>query len=461
VAWLRARNIASPWITAAVWVSADAFVARWPFGGFSWGEVGYAFHNIALGRALASDGGVELVTFFAVALNGFLADAVVHSWNRRRTGPPAWLRAGAGLIVVAVVPTVALGVRSAPKPAGPLRVAILQGNDKNRDLTNAEIDERYLPNSHFRLAATVTDPVDLVIFPESSMDADPRTDPYLRDHLVEVARRTHAWVLANAVADAPATKTRPAGARALNLDVLFAPDGSVVGTYAKRHLVPFGEYVPFRGELEGRIGALKQIPRDFEPGHSPGLFEIANHKVATIICFESAFGYQVRPLVRAGAQVIVVSTNNRSYERSANSAQHVAIGQMRAAETGRPLVQAAISGISAIIDANGVVHSRTALFRRTVLEATVTATTGETPYVRYGEWVIWAGAIASAAAAALALRRGRRARFIDSLPHTDDQPFPVGSRTAGYEELAPYRPAPERNLTYDTASETPTSGENA
>ena len=84
-----------------------------------------------------------------------------------------------------------------------------------------------------------------------------------------------------------------------------------------------------------------------------------------MICFESAFGYQVRPLVRDGAEVIVVSTNNRSYRRSANSAQHVAIGQMRAAETGRPVVQAAISGISALIDASGEVQAETELFERT------------------------------------------------------------------------------------------------
>ena len=90
-----------------------------------------------------------------------------------------------------------------------------------------------------------------------------------------------------------------------------------------------------------------------------------------------------------GAQVIVVSTNNRSYQRSANSAQHVAIGQMRAAETGRPVVQAAISGISAIIDANGVVHDHTELFERTVLEATVEATRGKTPYVRTASGSIW------------------------------------------------------------------------
>jgi len=259
------------------------------------------------------------------------------------------------------------------------------------------------------------------------MDADPRTDPYLRRRLEAVARRTHAWVLANAVADAPARGRKPAGTKALNLNVLLRPDGTVEGTYAKRHLVPFGEYVPFRSALEGWVHALDRVPRDFKPGDRPGIFDIAGHKVATIICFESAFGYQVRPLVRDGAEVIVVSTNNRSYRRSANSAQHVAIGQIRAAETGRPVVQAAISGISAIIDANGVVHQRTALFDRRVLEATVTATTGETPYVRYGEWVIWSSGLLLAGVVVFAIRRDLpwpreregRAGFVDSPAPSD------------------------------------------
>jgi apolipoprotein N-acyltransferase len=423
--WLRGRGVANPFLTAAVWVLAEATVARFPLGGFSWGEVGYAFHNIAAGRALASDGGVALVTFFAVALNGFLADVVVDGWRARRGARVArvdWLRVAAGLVIVLVVPALAVVVRAEPRPVGPLRVAVLQGNDKNRELTQSEIDDRYLPNSHFALARTVQPPVDLVIFPESSMDADPRTDAYLGDRLAATARRLHSWVLANAVADAPAGGGHPAGYRALNLNVLYGPDGTVEGTYAKRHLVPFGEYIPLRSLLEPRISVLKRIPRDFEVGHTRGLFEVAGHEVATVICFESAFGYQVRPLVHAGAQAIIVSTNNRSYERSANSAQHVAIGQMRAAETGRPVVQAAISGISAIIDADGVVHQHTELFQRTVLEATIEATAGETPYVRYGEWVIWMSALGVLGAALVAVRRGRRSRFLDSSPSTD----PVG-----------------------------------
>jgi apolipoprotein N-acyltransferase len=430
VGWLDRRHVASPFVVAAVWVLAEAAVARFPFQGFSWGEVGYAFHNIAAGRALASDGGVPLVGFFAIALNGFVTDAFCAFRARRTTDRRHWAWLGTGLATVVLLPLLATAARSEPHPAGPLRVAIVQGNDKNRDLTDAELRDRYLPRNHFALAEGIHDPVDLVVFPESSMDADPRTDPYLRDNLTAVARRNHAWVLANAVADAPASRGHPAGTKALNLNVLYRPDGTVEGTYAKRHLVPFGEYIPFRGLLEGRINAIKQVPRDFEPGHTPGLFDVDGHRIATVICFESAFGYQVRPLVRDGAQVIVVSTNNRSYRRSANSAQHLAIGQMRAAETGRPVVQAAISGISAVIDADGNVLARTGLFQRTLLEATVMATSGETPYVRYGEWAILLSVIILVGAVIVAVRRRPRARSLESPRAVADETISADDRVA-------------------------------
>lgn len=443
IAWLRVHRITNPWITAAVWVFADAIMSRWPFGGFSWGEVGYSFHALAPARAVASVGGVTLLTFLAVALNALVADLVAP-----RGGAGAYIRAQVGVGVVALIVVVATVTRAEPPVVGQLHVALVQGNTQNRDLTDAEMRAEYLPESHFALARQITDPVDLIVFPESSMNAltsndtsaDPRTDPYVHSNLVRIARQHHAWVLANATVDAP-----PDGHLAANLDVLFDPEGTVQGTYAKRHLVPFGESVPFRESLQHVVKALDQVPRDFQPGHTPGLFTIAGVRIATLICFESAFAYQVRPLVRDGAHVIVVSTNNRSYRRSANSDQHMAISQMRAAETGRPVVQAAISGISAVIDADGVVHDRTKLFEPTVVQATVDATSGETPYVRYGEWAtlmsIGLVAIAAAIAAARTVRT-RRTTSVDSGPELD--PAPTESQNAGI-EVAPM--ADEREST--------------
>jgi apolipoprotein N-acyltransferase len=436
-AWLRSRGLASPWLTAAVWVSAEGLLARWPFGGFSWGEVGYAFHDVAPARAVASVGGVALVSFLAVALNALLADFVGE-----RDTPRRYLWTDIGIALVALVVVTSTVTRTEPPVVGPLRVALVQGNDKNRELTNAELDGRYLPASHFDLARQITDPVDLIVFPESSMDADPRTDPYIRSNLERIARLHNAWVLANATVDAP-----PNGAKVLNLNVLFGPDGEIVGTYSKRHLVPFGESVPFRSTLQHLVSELKQVPRDYEPGRTRGIFEVAGVRVGTLICFESAFGYQVRPLVRDGAQVLVVSTNNRSYRRSANSEQHVAIGQMRAAETGRPVVQAAISGITAVIDADGVVRARTELFDRTVLQTTVEATGGETPYVRYGEWATLLSVLLLGAAAMIASSRAvrqRRAASLESRDKPTPEAAPSGETTA---EPAVTVPADEREST--------------
>jgi apolipoprotein N-acyltransferase len=405
VGWFARRGMRSPWLTAAVWVLAEAAVARFPLEGFSWGEVGYALHDVAIARDLASIGGVLLVSFLVVAWNGLLADLVIPPQ------PALALRAASGLLVIVMGTGAVVVARPQPIPAGTLRVAILQGNDKNRDLTEAEEAARYLPRNHFELAEEVTDPVDLIILPESSLDEDPRTDDELERGLQKIATDHDAWVLANAVADAP-------DGRAINLNILYGPDGELQGTYAKRHLVPYGERVPFRDVLDDFIGALDRIPRDFAPGDETGRFDIAGLDVATVICFESAFGYEVRPLVRDGAEVIVVSTNNRSYRRSANSAQHLAIGQMRAAETGRPVVQAAISGISAYIDASGRIHGETELFERTRLQGDVTAMRGTTLYVRFGDWIVWASLATVVACIAIDLLRRRR-RSVDSLSHAE------------------------------------------
>ena len=118
----------------------------------------------------------------------------------------------------------------------------------------------------------------------------------------------------------------------------------------------------------------------------------------------------MRENAAAGAEAIIVTTNNRSYRRSANAAQHVALSQMSAAAIGRPVLHASISGITAVIDAEGVVHRTTKLFKNTVVSGVVTTTSGQTPYVRFGDWVEWGSGVAVLAALAVALGRGRKIR---------------------------------------------------
>ncbi|HKA92506.1 MAG TPA: apolipoprotein N-acyltransferase, partial [Acidimicrobiia bacterium] len=132
--------------------------------------------------------------------------------------------------------------------------------------------------------------------------------------------------------------------------------------------------------------------------------------------------------VARGAEVVVVSTNNRSYRRSGNSAQHIAQTQMRAAETGRPFVQASISGISAVVDGDGNVRNTTKLFRKTVVSDTVTTTRGETPYVRFGEWAVLASALLLLGAAVASRLRRPPATF-PKLPAAEREPVGSGRMT--------------------------------
>jgi apolipoprotein N-acyltransferase len=241
---------------------------------------------------------------------------------------------------------------------------------------------------------------DLIVFPESSLERDPTTNADVRDALVAVAREHDAVVLANARV--------PLRGGLTNANVAYKPDGSREGVYAKQHLVPFGEYVPWRDQLSF-IGELDQVPYDFEAGDRRVMFRAGGRPFGSVICFESAFAPIVRGYVRDGAELLVVSTNNRSYRRSGLAAQHVALSQMRAAETARPVLHASISGISGVVDPGGDVHDTSQLFVNKVTTGTVRTTTGETLYVRFGEWVVLVCGIAMIVAAAVTARRRRAA----------------------------------------------------
>ena len=408
----------SPWLIAAAWVVPEALRGRWPFGGLPWGDLGVALHDFQPARALASWGGVALVSFAIVVLNAYLVDVAVALSTRARR---SLVVAGAGIAVVAVVVAVADVARYQTHPSGKLRVATLQGNDQDRSLTTEEKASGFLTEHHFALADRLRGRYDLIVFPESSLDDfSPESNPRLRSRLVAVGQAHGADVLANAAVPAP-------DGREFNQNLLYEPNGRLAGTYSKEHLVPFGEYVPLRSLVDW-TGIVDRIPYDYTPGTERTIFRVKGHRLATVICFESAFGPLVRDFVHRGAEVVVVSTNNRSYRRSGNSEQHIAQTQMRAAETGRPFVQASISGISAVIDADGQVKDTTKLFQQAVVTDTVTTTTGETPYVRFGEWTVLASAVLLLGAA-IASRLRRPPTMFPKLPAAEREPVGSGRMT--------------------------------
>jgi apolipoprotein N-acyltransferase len=397
VALYASRGLRAPWLVAAVWVVVEALRATFPFGGLPWGQLGVGLHDLPWARALASAGGVPLVSFVVVACNALLVDLAVALRERRMR---AGLLAAAGVAALVAVTLVVDVTRFTPTPTGRVRYALLQGNDQNRRLTDDEIRSDFLLRRHLALAERLRGRYDLVVFPESSLERDPTTNRDVRNALIGVARTTDAVVLANA-----RVPTRSGGRE--NANLAYTPGGRLQGKYAKQHLVPFGEYIPWRDQLSF-INELEQIPYDYEPGDRRVMFRAGGRPFGSVICFESAFAPLVRDFVRDGAELLVVSTNNRSYRRSGLAAQHLALSQMRAAETGRPVLHASISGISGVIDSGGDVHDTSELFVNKVTTGTAETTTGETLYVRFGDWVVLACGLALIVLGVMAVRRRSR-----------------------------------------------------
>jgi apolipoprotein N-acyltransferase len=154
--------------------------------------------------------------------------------------------------------------------------------------------------------------------------------------------------------------------------------------YHKQHLVPFGEYLPLRWLLGGRLDALAVPDADFSAGDADQvLLQAAGVPVSSSICFEVVFGAEIIRALPEAALLVNVS-NDAWFGDSLAPHQHLEMARMRAKETGRPMLRATNTGISAIIDHTGRVTARSRQFEEAVVSGTVAPRQGATPYVRFG-----------------------------------------------------------------------------
>ncbi len=324
-------------------------------------------------------------------------------WGRVRQALPAG-RIGAAWLGGTML-VVTLATIEPPAPTGELDVLVAQPNEFETFVgTGTELDAAIARNAVDLTAASVTaeGTPDLTVWPESSIDRDPARSEVMADALARGGALTGGRLLAGAILDGPTPRTFR------NTVLSVAADGSVRDRYQKRRLVPFGEYVPYRDALDW-FPPLAQVPRDAVPGDGPQQVRVGDDlDVAVVICFETLFPGLLRSNLLAGqdpAGLVVAATNDASFGRGGEAAQHLAQSQLRALETGRWVVHGAVSGTSAFVDPDGRVHDRTRLFSATSIRRTVTTTTGRTPFLMTGDWL---APVTMAGLAALALVSWRR-----------------------------------------------------
>ena len=366
---------------ALAWVAAEWLRASVPFGGMPWGRVAFGVVDTTAAR-FGRIGGTALVALVVV----FGVAAVVNAVERRRA-----LRWPDLTALGAVGALVAIGFAIPTGPAGAVgtaQVAAIQGNVPG-DGMDAFAERRAVLDNHAtttrefadRVGAGVEPAPDFVIWPENSTDIDPFTDSSAYDEIDAAVRAIGVPVLVGAVVDGPDDQ------HVQNMGIVWDPESGPGAQYVKRHPVPFGEYIPFRGLLTRFIDRLGQIPRDFAQGTRPGVLDVAGVPIGDVICFEVAYDGLVRDVVSGGGQLLVVQTNNATYAGTGQLDQQFAISRYRAIETGRTVVAAATNGISGVVASDGTVVAEAAPRTQAVLNEPVTLADGVTWGTRLGFWV--------------------------------------------------------------------------
>jgi len=248
---------------------------------------------------------------------------------------------------------------------------------------------------------------DLVIWPENSTDLDPRLYPAVYATISSAVDAIHRPVLVGEVLQNPQR----------NVGQLWTPGRGPGPLYVKRQLVPFGEYIPFRGLLSHITSLVALQPRDFTAGHRAVVFRIGKIKLGDVICYEAGFDPLVSSEVRAGANLLAVQTNDATFEvdgQRGESLQQLAMARIRAVESDRAVVVTSTTGVSAVIAPNGTLLAHTSTWRQAVLDEKVPLVSRLTLADRIGQWpefLITALTIAAFGwAVAGALRRRRAAR---------------------------------------------------
>ena len=357
------------------------------FSGFPWLSLGYGQIDSPLG-AFATLGGVFLVSWAVALLAGCIA-ALVRGTAAARI---------AGLVLAAGAVTAAFLLEDVEwsQPGEPIEVALVQGAIPQ--------DQKWLPSmlepTRERYVGLTGDHLDarLIIWPEAAI-------PALRNDETRFLEAASAELAGDGVGLIMGiVEKEPVEGHFLNRMIAL---GAAEGEYSKRHLVPFGEYFPVPDFVREWMRLMNLPYTDFAAGdpHQPPL-RAGNIALAPSICYEDAFGREMLTFLPEAGLLVNVS-NDAWFGDSIAPHQHLQIARMRSLETARPMLRATNTGISAVIDHRGRIEHRSPQFEPHVLRASIAPRTGSTPYVRFGDGLVLAIALA-AVLAGLLIARPRR-----------------------------------------------------
>ena len=327
--------------TAVLWVLIEAIRGMGDFG-IPGGVVGYSQVLFLPLIQIASFSTVYGVSFLIIIFNIGLAKILV-----RKEKISSYTIFGLSLILMFI--SIVFGFFELDKETkyeNHIKVSIIQGNiPQEKKLDPRFNNENFLIHKELTLKAANNSP-QIIIWPETSIFTYLLYDKKYLTEVEELAKKTKAFLFIG-------TPHYDRHYNVYNSIAVFSQSGEVIGRYDKQHLVPFGEYLPFKPVLYPILKNTGYYNKDFTPGTKINPIEIMGIKIGTAICFESTFPFLIKKQTEMGADFFIVITNDAWFKFSSAPYEHFDYAIFRAIENRKFLIQAANTGISGLIDPYG------------------------------------------------------------------------------------------------------------
>lgn len=346
--WLSKHTLLHPILFACLWTVLEWWQAHSGWSGVPWARLPLGQAEMVPVLQSASLFGSYFVTFLIVAVNGFLTYMLLHPSKRVLC---AALAVGlfAGNFLFGAIRMTTMTDRGET-----IKAAAIQGNKSSLENWGLDTMDKVMEVYGDLSREAAAEGADVIVWPETCIPANIDRQAWVYEYVTELSRECGVPILCGLF-----TRVEEGSEADYNSIVVALPDGTVHGTvYNKRNPVPFGEFVPFRNLVMTLVPPLAEIntlAEDIPAGEDSVVFDLDVGQIGSLICFDSIYESNAMDSIGNGAQLLAVSTNDSWFQDSRGVWMHHAQSQLRAIETGRWVVRAAVTGVSSVINDKGEV----------------------------------------------------------------------------------------------------------
>lgn len=377
---LLKNNLPTSLYAPFIWVSLEV-LRTYLLTGFPWALIGYSQYKFYLISQVVDITGIYGVSYLIILFNCFIFDILI--FKKRKVIYPLLpyytIIITTFLVLIIFSFSILYGLKrlNENENGSTVKIAIVQGSiPQNEKWDYKKVEEIINIYKNLTIKTKPSEP-NVVIWPETAVPFIFEKHKHFTSELITFVKKSNIYLLFGSIMERQQDKYT-------NSAVLIDPNGVTAYYYDKIHLVPFGEYVPLR-KILFFIDKLTVGIGDYQEGEGYNVAVTPYGRFATLICYESIFPGLVRKFYQKGGNFIVNITNDGWFGNTSGPYQHFSISVFRAIENRKPLVRAANSGISGVIDSKGRIINKTKLFERTYLIENIKTNDKMTFYTKYGD----------------------------------------------------------------------------